>query len=74
MTGYTASGDFPRFVRIHLTASDEVTQVQSVANRFRIKIWDSASGGIVYDNKHGEPDDLSSDTRAITSGAISVHR
>ncbi|MDH4139272.1 MAG: PKD domain-containing protein [Coriobacteriia bacterium] len=39
---------------------------------FRIKIWDSASGEIVYDNQMGEPDDMESATD-IDNGNIVIH-
>jgi uncharacterized membrane protein len=42
-------------------------------DRFRIKIWDFATGVVVYDNKRGSADD-SGDATAIESGSIVIHR
>ncbi len=39
----------------------------------RIKIWNSSTGDVVYDNAPGA-DDLSSNTEAIGGGDIVVHK
>jgi len=39
---------------------------------FRIKIWKTASGTVVYDNAPG-PDDLTSNTEALAGGDIVIH-
>uniref|UniRef100_UPI00351C5BC0 beta strand repeat-containing protein n=1 Tax=Methanomethylovorans sp. TaxID=2758717 RepID=UPI00351C5BC0 len=41
-------------------------------DKFRIKIWDKASGEIVYDNEMGTPDDTEP-SNAIGSGSIVIH-
>jgi len=40
---------------------------------FRIKIWDKATGEVVYDNQMGAPDDADAAT-AIGGGSIVVHK
>jgi len=40
---------------------------------FRIKIWNTATGSVVYDNAPG-PDDLTSNTEAISGGDIVIHK
>lgn len=42
------------------------------ADQFRIKIWDAASGVVVYDNKMGSAED-SDDAMDIAAGSIVVH-
>lgn len=42
-------------------------------DKFRIKIWDLNSGGVVYDNKMGSADD-SDDATNIDSGSIVIHK
>ena len=55
-----------------LTATDG--DLGGAADRFRIKIWDKASGTVIYDNKLGSSDDIdAADPQAITSGNIVVH-
>jgi hypothetical protein len=42
---------------------------------FRIKIWNTATGVIVFDNKLGGSDDFSaSPTQPISSGSIVIHK
>ena len=43
------------------------------ADGFRIKIWDLAGGGVVYDNKMGEGDDSDAST-ALGGGSVTIHR
>ena len=38
----------------------------------RLKIWSTANGQVVYDNAPG-PNDLTSDTEAISGGSITIH-
>ena len=40
---------------------------------FRIKIWNTATGSVVYDNAPG-PDDLTSSTEVISGGDIVIHK
>ena len=46
---------------------------QNKPDAFRIKIWDVASGTVVYDNKMGAAED-SDDATALESGNIVIHR
>jgi hypothetical protein len=46
----------------------------SAVDKFRIRIFDRVSGGLVYDNKRGEPEDLSGDPQTIAGGNIVIHR
>jgi hypothetical protein len=44
-------------------------------DRFRIKIWDTASGTIVYDNTMGGADDIdNADPQALGGGSISIKK
>lgn len=61
------SGDF----RFMLTATDGQKNGSGV-DTFRIKIWDRATGGVVYDNKMGDSDD-SYDGTALGGGSILIH-
>jgi hypothetical protein len=49
-----------------LTATDDIP------DRFRIKIWNIATGKIVYDNQIGSPDNANPST-AIAGGSIVIH-
>jgi PKD repeat protein len=55
-----------------LTANDGQVQGGGGVDRFRIKIWDTASGAIVYDNQRGAGDDAPA-TDAIEGGSVVVH-
>jgi len=57
-----------------LTAIDGQAPGGGGADKFRITIWDRASGGIVYDNRRGEPDDLTGDPQQIGGGSIVIHK
>ena len=41
-------------------------------DHFRLKIWDRATGVVVYDNQLGAPDDADPST-AIGGGSIVIH-
>ncbi len=56
-----------------LTAIDGDLPGGGGADRFRIKIWDKVSGGVIYDNKIGSLED-SSDTTALGGGSIVIHK
>ena len=44
-------------------------------DRFRIKVWNTATGSIVFDNQMGGSDDLSaSPTEAVSGGSIVIHK
>jgi hypothetical protein len=38
----------------------------------RLKIWDTGTGQVVYDNAPG-PNDLTSNTESIGGGSITIH-
>ncbi|PVX26073.1 MAG: hypothetical protein CW691_02590 [Candidatus Bathyarchaeum sp.] len=56
-----------------LTATDGKLKSELTPDTFRIKIWDSASGNIVYDNQLGLSDS-SDPTTAIEGGSIVIHK
>lgn len=57
-----------------LTAEDRHRKGGSGVDRFRIKVWDRATGTVIYDNVGGAPDDLdSASPQAIGSGSIVIH-
>jgi hypothetical protein len=44
-------------------------------DKFRIKIWDTASGQIIYDNVMGQSDDIdSANPQALGAGSISIKK
>jgi len=56
-----------------LTAIDGKVSGGGDVDRFRIKVWDKATGDIVYDNQQGESD-TASPTTAISGGSIVIHK
>jgi hypothetical protein len=56
-----------------LTAIDGRVAGGGDVDRFRIKIWDSSDGDVVYDNQAGAGDDSTPST-VITSGRIAIHK
>jgi len=54
-----------------LTAIDGTAE--NGGDRFRIRIWDRASGAVVYDNQAGAPDDADAAT-ALGGGSIVIHK
>jgi hypothetical protein len=56
-----------------LTAIDGGLVAGGGADRFRIKIWNKATGTVVYDNKLGSLED-SSDATSLSGGAIVIHK
>jgi hypothetical protein len=56
-----------------LTAVDGDLSGGGESDKLRIKIWDNATGVIVYDNQMGSTD-ASAPTTAIASGKIMIHR
>lgn len=42
-------------------------------DKFRIKIWDKVTGGVIYDNQTGAADDAAA-TTAIAAGSIAIHK
>ena len=58
-----------------LTATDGQVTGGGGVDKFRIKIWDKATGGIVYDNRLGVGDDIDrADAQAIGGGSIVIHK
>lgn len=55
-----------------LTATDEQVTGGGGVDKFRIKIWNKATGVMVYDNQLGDADDAAA-TLAIAGGNIVVH-
>jgi len=55
-----------------LTAIDGALPGGRGVDRFRVKIWDLASGAIVYDNQMGAADDAEPST-ALGGGSIQIH-
>ena len=44
-------------------------------DKFRIKIWNTTSSAIVYDNALGSPDDpTTANPEAISGGSIVIHK
>ncbi len=55
-----------------LTAVDGAINGGGGTDKFRIKIWDSLTNNIVYDNELGK-DDTGTPTTAIGGGSIIIH-
>jgi hypothetical protein len=56
-----------------LTALDGQAKNGGGVDKFRIKIWDTTTGAVIYDNRMGSPDDLTADPQAIGGGSIVIH-
>jgi hypothetical protein len=56
-----------------LSAVDGQTTGGGGTDRFRIRIWDFATGAVIYDNEVGAPDDADA-TTALGGGSIVIHR
>jgi hypothetical protein len=50
-----------------------LTATDGIPDSFRIKIWDKASGEVIYDNQLGAGDDAEP-TTAIQGGSITIHK
>jgi hypothetical protein len=58
-----------------LTATDGHAQGGEGVDKFRIKVWSSASGAVVYDNVLGSSDEIETAApQAIAAGSIVIHR
>jgi hypothetical protein len=58
-----------------LTATDGKINGGGGIDKFRIKIWDKASGMIVYDNNLGAGDDIdAANPQALAGGSITIHK
>ncbi len=50
-----------------------LTAIDGMPDKFRIKIWDKATGIVIYDNMVGAADDVNP-TTAIGGGSIVIHK
>lgn len=58
-----------------ITVTDGDLLAKGEPDRFRIKIWNSASGGLIYDNARGSSDDMdSANPQALSGGSIVIHK
>lgn len=58
-----------------LSATDGQVSGGGGTDKFRIKVWDTTSGTVVYDNVLGEPDALlSANPQVIGGGSIVIHK
>jgi hypothetical protein len=58
-----------------LTATDGKANGGGGVDKFRIKIWNKASGAIVYDNNLAASDDIdSANPQALGGGSITIHK
>jgi hypothetical protein len=55
-----------------LTAIDGQVNGGGGVDKFRIKIWDAATGGVIYDNQMGAGEEATPST-AISGGSIVIH-
>lgn len=65
-------GDATRYGFL-ITAIDGALSGGGGTDRFRIKLWNIATGAIVYDNQRGQPEDSDAAT-AIGGGSIVIHK
>jgi len=56
-----------------LTAIDSSVSGGGNVDKFRIKIWEKASGNIVYDNQYLADDDSDAGTQ-LGGGSIVIHK
>lgn len=59
--------------RFLVTAVDGQVSGGGGTDAFRIKIWDSSTGGMVYDNQLGASEDSGAAT-ALTGGSVVIHK
>ena len=58
-----------------LTATDGKVNNGGGVDKFRIKVWNKASGAVAYDNNMGGSDDIdSANPQALGGGSITVHK
>jgi hypothetical protein len=55
-----------------LTATDGEVNGGGGQDKFRIKMWDKATGAVIYDNQKGDADDA--ETTTVISGSIMIHK
>jgi hypothetical protein len=57
-----------------LTATDGQVSGGGGTDKFRIKIWSTTTGTVVYDNKMGASEDIdAADPQVISGGSIVIH-
>jgi hypothetical protein len=56
-----------------ITAIDGAVNGGGGVDRFRIKIWETSTGNVLYDNQGGQPNDSGAAT-ALGGGSIVIHR
>lgn len=58
-----------------LTLTDGQLTGGGGTDRFRLKVWDTSTEAVVYDNRLGSPEDVDvADPQALASGSIVVHK
>ncbi|HEU5216019.1 MAG TPA: hypothetical protein VFU30_10805, partial [Gaiellaceae bacterium] len=58
-----------------LTATDGAVNGGGGVDKFRIKVWNTATSAVVYDNSLGSSDDINSaNPEAISGGSIVIHK
>ena len=56
-----------------LTSIDEALTPSTDVDLFRIKIWDKATGEVIYDNQVGDEEDADPTTE-LGGGSIRIHK
>ena len=56
-----------------LTATDGQANGGGGVDKFRIKIWDKATGNVIYDNQMNAAD-YADATQAVAGGSIVIHK
>jgi hypothetical protein len=57
-----------------VTATDGQVAGGGGADKFRIKIWDRATGQVIYDNVRGASDDLAAaNPQELAEGSVVIH-
>ena len=59
--------------RFMLTVIDGDVNGGGGVDRFRLRVWNEATGGVVYDNQMNAPDDATPST-ALGGGSIVIHK
>jgi hypothetical protein len=58
-----------------LTATDGQLPLEGGVDRLRLKIWDKATGEVIYDNRRGFGDDIDqASPAAISGGSITIRK
>ncbi len=71
-TGYIEGGPLCGFL---LTATDGQLPLGGGTDKFRIRIWNQATGVMLYDNRRGAPEDINNaDPQALGGGSITIKK